>query len=182
AEGYGNNSPDASGDLEEFVDFNNDGVFNQNDGLYNGFLCSQPPHSGCSSQQSINVRASLVLVMSGSEPSLVLTKTIDSANPNDPNDSVVNIQGESTGAVEVIIADLHNQPMPAGTKVSFETSVGSIVGPSSFTWPNDNHNGGRAFAVTIKGTTQPKSGTLLVTVETPSGVTRTFSPATINVQ
>lgn len=182
AEGFGANQPDASGNLEEFVDFNNDGIFNQNDGLYNGFLCSQPEHSGCSSQKSINVRASLVLVMSGSVPRLVLTKTIDSANPNDPNDSVVNIQGEGTGSVEVVIADLHNQPMPAGTTVTFETSVGSIVGPSSFTWPNDNHNGGRAFAVTIKGATQPKSGTLLVTVETPSGVIRTFSPATINIQ
>ena len=113
---------------------------------------------------------------------MVVTSTSDTGSVNDPTDGTIYLKGDSVGSASIVLADLHNQPMPAGTKVSFETSVGSIVGPSSFTWPNDNHNGGRAFAVTIKGTTQPKSGTLLVTVETPSGVTRTFSPASINIQ
>jgi hypothetical protein len=160
----------SGGDLEEFTDFDNNGVFAQNDGLYNGVLCSEPAHAGCSeNDKSINVRAELVLIMSGSNPKFEsLTPTIV-------------IVGESTSTGSVIIADLHNQPMPASSKVSFFASVGSIVGASSFTWPSDNHNGGTQFSVVIKGETTPKSGTLTVEVETPAGLITSFSVSTITI-
>lgn len=160
----------SGGDLEEFTDFDNNGVFAQSDGLYNGVLCSEPAHAGCSeNDKSINVRAELVLIMSGSNPKFEsLTPTIV-------------IVGESTSTGSVIIADLHNQPMPASSKVSFFASVGSIVGASSFTWPSDNHNGGTQFSVVIKGETTPKSGTLTVEVETPAGLITSFSVSTITI-
>lgn len=177
-----------SGDLEEFADFNVDNLFTQNDSKYNGVLCSIPAHDGCSSeQQSINVRGSVVLVMSGSNAFFdvaitrdAVSQTIDHdndsstaeiANPNyNLTDDVVYIAGESVGSASFIIADLHNQPMPAGSTVSFTSSVGSVVSTSSFTWPNDNHNGGRAYGVDIKGEAEPKRGSLIVEVTTPSGV------------
>jgi len=57
----------SSGALEEFFDFDVDTGFSQSDGKYNGVLCSVPAHDGCSStSQSLNVRRSLTLVMSGS--------------------------------------------------------------------------------------------------------------------
>ena len=159
----------SSGALEEFTDFNNDGVFTVNDGLYNGVLCSEPAHAGCSTtQQSVNVRANLVLVMSGSTP-IVNTLT-----------PVVNILGEGTGIATIIISDLHNQPMPFDTKVVFKTGVGSFVSTNSFAWPNDNHNGGRQYSVAIKGEEDPTSGTLSVEIETASGVS-SIAVATINI-
>ena len=158
-----------SGALEEFTDFNSDGVFTQNDGLYNGVFCSEPAHAGCSTtQQSVNVRANLVLVMSGSTP-IVNTLT-----------PVVNILGEGTGIATIIISDLHNQPMPFDTKVVFKTGVGSFVSTNSFAWPNDNHNGGRQYSVAIKGEEDPTSGTLSVEIETASGVS-SIAVATINI-
>ena len=176
-----------SGALEEFVDFDSSGTFDQNDGKYNGVLCSIPAHAGCSSQLSLNVRGTLVLVMSGSSANFAISSTIDAvadvdAGLRDENDNIVNIAGENVGSATVIIADLHNQPMPAGTTVTFTATVGSIVGPSSYVWPNDNHNGGLAWGVSIKGEKEPKAGSLLVEVETPAGLTTLYSGISIAIK
>jgi hypothetical protein len=176
-----------SGSLEEFVDFNNSGTFDQNDGLYNGVLCSVGGHAGCSNtQKSLNVRRTLTLIMSGSSANFDTYFTNDALATGDPDidpyDDVVNIAGENVGSATVIIADLHNQPMPAGTVVDFTATVGSIVGPSSFTWPNESHNGGRAYSVSIKGEKEAKSGNLLVEVTTPGGVSTLYSDISINIQ
>ena len=187
---------EAGGDIETFVDFDNSQDFTVNDTQYNGVLCSIPEHAGCSAQKSINVRQQLVIVMSGSSANFVTVSTSDAVvstidddndpatpevpNPNyDVDDNTVYIAGENVGSASVIIADLHNQPMPAGTTVTFNATVGSVQGTSSFTWPNDNHNGGRAFGVSIKGETEPKSGTLLIEGETPGGAVTTYNAINI---
>ena len=189
-----------SGALEEFMDFDNSADFTIADTQYNGVLCALDGNPHCSTtQKSLNVRASMTLVMSGSDAYFVTTSTSDSvtdpydhdndpmtaaiANPNnDPTDSTIYIEGESSGSASIIVSDLHNQPMPAGTVVSFSAGVGSIVGTSSFTWPNDNHNGGRSFGVTVKGEKEPKSGNLVVEVTTPNGATTIYSSIGIVIQ
>ena len=181
-------------------DFNNNGVFDLDDNLYNGVLCSIPTHAGCSTvQNSINVRGSLVLVMSTSGGRGVITGTFDAvaatvdhdndvntpeiANPNlDSTDNTLYIAGESTGTVSFNVADLHNQPMPAGTVVTASTTVGSVVNGGSFTWPNDNHNGGVSLSVGIKGESEPVSGTLFLTAESPSGVVSQLGSVSIVIQ
>jgi len=191
---------EVGGDLEEFLDFNSDGVFTANDGKYNGVLCSDPVHDGCSTDKSLNVRAQIVLVMSGSNPLMVVNATDDAvsatfdddndtntpevANPNfNPNDTAVYIAGENTGFVTLTISDLHNQPMPAGTKITFSPSVGGGATPSTFVWPSENHNGGLTFSVGIKGAKEPASGVLSVTIETEEGkVATTFAPVSIIIQ
>jgi hypothetical protein len=201
-----NAAEEIGGELEEFLDFDNSGDFTlysngkYSDGKYNGVLCSIPAHDGCSDNKSINVRGELVLVMSGSNPLMVLNATDDAvsstidddndtdtpevANPNfNPDDTAVYIAGENTGFVTLTISDLHNQPMPAGTIISFEPSVGGGATPSTYVWPNDNHNGGRTFSIGIKGAKEPASGVLSVTIETiEGGVATTFAPATIVIQ
>ncbi len=167
-----------AGELEEFVDFNGNAAFNSRDGLYNGVLCSVPAHAGCSStQKSTNVRAQLVLVMSGSGANLAL---------DNPASGTLTLNGEETGIVSVTIADLHGQPMPKGTTVAFTATVGSIVGTSSFTWANDSHNGGQQFSVAVKGVKItdgiPKNGIVVVEVTTPGGIVSPFSPANIIIQ
>ena len=198
--GENSNAEEIGGELEEFLDFNNDGTFTLDDGKYNGVLCSIPAHSGCSENKSVNVRAELVLVMSGSNPLLVVNATDDAINetidddndantPNVPNpnynaaDNSVYIAGENTGFVTLTIADLHNQPMPAGTVISFDPSVGGGATPSTYVWPNDNHNGGRTFSIAIKGATEAAAGVLSVTIETlEGGVATTFSPVSIVIE
>lgn len=188
-----------SGSLETFVDFDNSGSFNSNDTLYNGVLCASDNSANCSSQTSLNVRSSIVLVMSGSEAFFTTNSTSDAisatidddnddltpevANPNfDSTDNTVYIAGESTGSASVVIADLHNQPMPAGTTVAFTATVGSVQGISSFTWPNDNHNGGRIYGVSIQGQEDAGSGLLIVDVTTPSGQVTTYNTIRIVIQ
>jgi hypothetical protein len=197
------NDVNSSGELETPIDFNADNLFTPKDGKYNGVLCSIPEHAGCSSvQKSINVRGSLALVMSGSEAFSTTNSTVDAISEywdhdNDPSTSQVNdpvnpkinltdmiiyIAGENVGGGSITISDLHNQPMPEGTTIVFTSTVGSIVGPSTFKWPNDNHNGGRQFNVSVKGEREQKSGKLIMEVTTPSGYVTIYDSIIIIIE
>jgi len=172
------------GEQEEFLDFDNSGDFTvyengkHKDGKYNGVLCALNSdgalHDGCSSDKSVNVKGSLVLIMSGSTPYF---NTITPAN-----NAKVEIEGDGTASAKVIVADLHNQPMPAGTTVTFDAAVGSLKGISSYIWPNFTKNGGSSFDVTVQGVKDKTiSGPLKVTVTTPSGVATSYTVAEINI-
>ncbi|MFT5294865.1 MAG: hypothetical protein ACI9YH_000875 [Colwellia sp.] len=165
------------GELEEPVDFDNNGLFDTKDGKYNGVLCALTTHDGCSEQKSIDVRDSIVLTMSGSFAQFVTTLPIGGAD--------ISIVGEGTANASVIISDLHNQPMPAESIVEFSVAgFGSIDSGPSFSWSNHNKNGGTKFSVTIKGEKEdlPKTGTLWVTVTTPSGTGTSYPVANILIQ
>jgi hypothetical protein len=205
-------STEAGGELEEFVDFNSNGTFDIKNSVYNGILCGlnditnpgteisnqycsnpddEPDPTEKSEKVSTNVRGSTVIIMSGTSPYITVTATndaiVDTSVNFEPNDKTLYIAGESTGTVSIIIADLHNQPMPAGTIVQFVESVGSVVGTSSYTWPGDTSNGGSGFSVAIKGEAEPTSGPLEIIVTTPGdittdGVTTVFSGINIVIQ
>ena len=127
-----------------------------------------------------------VFVSGGTEPEKIDNPDYEPntfANPDfDSEDINLYIAGESTGTVSVVIADLHNQPMPAGIIVSFKADVGSVVGTSSFTWPSDGSNGGSEYSVAIKGETDAKEGALEITVETPQGLITILRPVRIIIQ
>jgi hypothetical protein len=200
-------SAEAGGELEEFVDFNGNGTFDIEDSVYNGILCGlnditnpgteianqycanpddEPDPTKKSEKVSTNVRGSTIIIMSGTSPYITVTATNDAIVATsvnfDPNDSSLYIAAESTGTVSIVIADLHNQPMPAGTTVTFSASVGSVVGTGSYEWPGDARNGGSRFSVAIKGEAEPTSGPLEIKVETPGGVTTVFSGINIIIQ
>jgi hypothetical protein len=147
---------------------------------------------------STNVRGSTVIIMSGSSPYMTVTATNDAVtediqdpdnagetipNPKfDATDTTLYIAGESTGTVSIIIADLHNQAMPAGTRVTFDATVGSVFGTSSYTWPDDASNGGSQYSIAVKGEAESTSGPLEINVTTPGGVTTVFSGINIVIQ
>jgi hypothetical protein len=163
---------ETGGEQEKFDDFNSSSDFNLKDNEYNGSLCGTADN--CSIDKSINVRGSLVLVMSGSNPRFVTNYPT--------NGDSINIVQDGTSAASVTIADFHNQPMPAGTSVTFNAAVGSIKGIGTYTWPNTNFNGGSSFSVTVEGVEDKNiSGPLVVTVTTPSGVATSYTVATINI-
>jgi hypothetical protein len=258
------------GELEEPADFNDDGLFNDKDGKYNGVLCAEANAANCSGEKSLDVRDQLILVMSGSTANVcvssaydnvssivslirvdkglvdshltltlplnstridptsdaliiarnndlcqaeVLTVTYDGEHIDDDqdpatdadnddsdptitdtlptltadiinngSDNAIYIKGENSTLVSIIVSDLHNQPMPAGTVVKFTATAGSVVGPSSFTWPSENHNGGSAFGVTVKGEKEPGNGNLVVEITTPNELTTIFSNIDIIIQ
>tara|TARA_R110001583_G_scaffold123391_1_gene274831 strand:+ start:14642 stop:16873 length:2232 start_codon:yes stop_codon:yes gene_type:complete len=172
---------ESGGEQEEPSDFNENGLFDDKDNLYNGVLCAIPAHSGCSAtQKSLDVRAQLVLVMSGSGAQFIATKPTPLGNV----EGTLTIKGEGTASASVIIADLHNQPMPSGTTVKFEVAgFGSVTGPNEFTWSDTNKNGGSEFSVIVKGEKEdlPKEGSLIVTVTTPNGNESAYTVAKISI-
>ncbi|MGL1956701.1 MAG: hypothetical protein OCD00_05225 [Colwellia sp.] len=238
------------GELEEPADFNSDGIFNIQDGKYNGVLCAEANTDNCSIEKSLDVRDQLTLVMSGSSANVCIASAYDNPGStislirvdqglvnqsvtvdmplnaveiaptsdaliiarsnalchaevlritydddddevtpdvsadviNNSYDNRLYIRGENSTSTTIFVSDLHNQPMPAGTIVKFTATAGSVVGPSSFTWPSDNHNGGLAFGVTVKGEKEPKNGSLIVEVTTPSELTTIFSTIGIIIQ
>ena len=163
------------GSLEELIDFNSNGVFEDKDGKYNGVLCSDPVHAGCadgvSDSKSLYVRRSLVIVMSGSTAYATAADDIlISDKDGDHYGGSINIVGKGAASVSFTISDLHNQQMPAGSKVRFKTSAGSVVSSAEYVWPSTNYNGGREFTVTLKGEDEPNTGVFIVEVETPGGL------------
>ena len=119
--------------------------------------------------------------MSGSGAQFVATKP----TPISGQAGTLIIAGEGTASASVIIADLHNQPMPSGSTVKFDvTGFGSVIGTSTYTWPDTNKNGGSQFSVIVKGETDdlPKGGTLIVTVTTPNGNTSEYTVAKILIE
>lgn len=101
---------ESGGALERLVDFNSNTSWDDKDGLYNGSLCSIPAHAGCSSIKTVNVRGSLVLIMSSDTPVVSLFRVIPSST------------------AYLCISDINNQTMPAGTAVSatFSGSLGKL--------------------------------------------------------
>ncbi|MGI2046982.1 hypothetical protein [Shewanella oncorhynchi] len=172
------------GDAEVFTDFNSNGVYDQADGLYNGSLCqldaNGSKHAGCAAgNTSLNVRASLVLVMSGSDAMasipLITDSCVDDKTKADVCDGLndnntIDIIGKSTGGVTIIIGDLHNQPLPSGTVITFTPSAGSLASKGSFTVASSNDNGAGKYSVLIKGADQPDAGSLVIEALTKKGV------------
>ncbi|MCU8087608.1 hypothetical protein [Shewanella sp. SM21] len=172
------------GDAEVFTDFNSNGVYDQADGLYNGSLCqldaNGSKHAGCAAgSTSLNVRASLVLVMSGSDAMasipLITDSCVDDKTKADVCDGLndnntIDIIGKSTGGVTIIIGDLHNQPLPSGTVITFTPSAGSLASKGSFTVASSNDNGAGKYSVLIKGADQPDAGSLVIEALTKKGV------------
>ncbi|MCL1065484.1 hypothetical protein L2735_01450 [Shewanella olleyana] len=188
------------GSLEELIDFNVNTVFDKADGLYNGVLCSDPVHAGCadgvSDEKSLFIRRSIVIVMSGSTAVASLPEEIQIVDEvigedEDGNSIVeprvhdantpIQIIGKGSASIAFTLSDLHNQQLPAGTIVTFAASAGSVTSTSSITWPSSNHNGGRNFAVSLKGEDEPNSGVFSVTTETPGGTLTEVLAIGINI-
>jgi hypothetical protein len=135
---------------EPYIDSNGDGKYNATgDGQYNGVLNVDPATGqtvAANRVPTIHVRGSLVLVMSGSTAaftplgasSMALSHCTDGVPFNNVAQSFsVAIRDSNT----TIFApnNLPGNMLPAGTRIDFTTSNGTIVsGSSSFIVPNTN--------------------------------------------
>jgi hypothetical protein len=152
---------------EVFVDFNKDFTYTVGDGQFNGLLCGGPGNPGeptdtmgrCSlTQETLTVSQSNVIIMSGS------TAVI--------SDDVGGVL-TGTGSVNFYVRDVNGQPMPAGTTISADTSNGNLTQPTEYTVPcqtsDDPADLQYRFNIESDGAA-PVSGTLTLTVTTPSGL------------
>lgn len=159
---------------EFFLDFNSDGVQSPPDTKFNGLLCAGPGSplpAGCGADQKLTVRASKVIVMSGSN-----AKISDSLGGN--NFPLPGTPSTLTGGgtVTLTIGDINNQPMPAGTTITAVATGIVLAEPTSYTVGCTSFNGPSIYSFRVpSGTTSPTSNPLTITVNTPSGVQTIYS-------
>lgn len=193
---------------EEFVDFNNNNEYDDSDvdPNYNGALCcdaaavsnaSDAVTAGedpgvcfnvtpistvtCSAEKNINVRDSLVLVMSESFP--VILYEGDDVIISEGFLEINLPAGISTYTFTIRGAAL-GQVLPAGTTINFSATNGSIETGNNFTVPNTNANARLAsqsgivdYRIALVPTENQRAGdetgVLTIRVTTPSGTTTT---------
>ena len=106
----------------------------------------------------------------------VIVMSASSAIITDNVGGVINVVGVAT--IVVTVGDNKgngtiSQPMAGGTTVKATTSNGTLVGPSSYTFPCSNVNGPLSFTFSIESDSFSDSGVMTVVVETPSGLVTT---------
>jgi hypothetical protein len=149
---------------EFFYDFNNDGVRNAADGIFNGVLCNDTSGRCDSAKQSTGIATSNLIIMSGSTP--------DHVSPaGGTNLGTVSI-GVGLKTFLFTVADVNNNPMPAGTVVSASVQGNglTVANPASFTYPCTVEPLSYAFTVTANSTAAA-NGLLVLDVKTPGGGT-----------
>ena len=198
---------------ETFIDTNSSGTWTSlGDGIYNGVL--KPVQTF--NNQATHVRGALVQVLSTSEAKITsfdasptLSQCVDGTKfvniaktfgiaVRDNNPTV--FAGNQANILPLLLPfDLSGNILPAGTKIEFSTSNGTVLSGTSFIVPNTNEPSAAAWiyyvsvqsdatqtgpGTTSGGVTNPSyvcsnpvtSGLLTVNVTTPLGVitTRTF--------
>lgn len=169
---------------EEFVDFNSSGTYNGADSNFNGVLRA----AGLTGPTTLNVRSSLVIVLSGS--SAVITS---SANPIALGTcSTTGPSSKIAVTTSIKVVDARGQVMPAGTTIDVVSSNGFLISPAKITVPSTSANAVTNPAVATYGvsiepdwtqtvapgptyscTNARSSGSLTVTVTTPKNLVST---------
>ncbi|MEJ2609822.1 MAG: hypothetical protein P8179_06930 [Candidatus Thiodiazotropha sp.] len=171
--------------LEEFVDFNSNGIYDGSsvDPDYNGALCCDraavaeavnavaagedqgvcygvTPITAldCSAEKNIHVRDWNIIVMADSHATITPLQGVTNGEISIPEGGSIEVKFE-------IVGDYTGQIMPAGTTVVFTASNGTIEGDSSFTVPDSNMNaslidksGSDVFSVLLTPTENTEPG------------------------
>jgi hypothetical protein len=168
---------------DPWVDVNEDGIFDQSepfkdtynrgsysvaDGCFNGVLRDYISSDSCySSPKSIYVRRSLTIVLSSSDTLI----TVNNGNP------ITFVCGSGTPVtVPVLVTDVNTNIMPINTTISFATSAGTIISPTSFTVGNGSPMNPGHYNVMLQPdasstcTGSDTTGIFSVTVTTPDPV------------
>lgn len=157
----------------QFIDYNNDGVFNGPNSQFNSVLCNLDdgrPIGGCA-DELLHVFNQNVLVLSGSEA--VIEGRHDTAAGGFRACNALPalaIQNGGVGTFTLRITDLRGNPMPAGTEVAAESTLGEIQGGQNpFVWPSTTSNAPLVLSYFVEGAggSDPESGTITITVTTP---------------
>ena len=151
---------------ELFSDFNANGVWDdetQPDYVgFNGLLCDAATAvETCSANDTLFVSNQAVVVMSAS--SAIITDNVGGALTVAGVATIVVTVGDNKGNGTT------SQPMAGGTTVKATSSNGTLVGPSSYTFPCSNFDGPLSFSFSIESDSTPDSGVMIIVVETPSG-------------
>ncbi|NWN92673.1 hypothetical protein HLV39_14345 [Marinobacter adhaerens] len=154
-----NNTRDSN---EEFFDYNQDGIFNDANGIYDGTACSKESEDAGQCTKNVSEIFELAHIYLASD--LISINPLG-AEPFSPGSICFSISGdftdpESGGTIQ--------GPPPGNTTVSFETTNGTILGDSSFDTTTSYRTTPVTQCVTIEADDTSDSGTLTVEVLPPA--------------
>ena len=164
----------AAGSEEEFRDLNGDGLYSRNidpntgRGVYNGSLCPRSGNGVFCSRDLVEVRDSIVLVLSSSVQDLNVLAARRIDRPSTATDTL-----QEGFTYDIHVADLYNNPPGQGTALIF-TGVEdcAVVFPESArtyteTVPDAASKGAYTVPVRINGTGAAGGGRLSVSAREP---------------
>jgi len=171
--------------LEPFVDFNQNGEFDQGNGIYDGVLCSNPrdpsdtttPQPGECTRNSVSVRDDLLLVMVCEDPLVMGDGRL-------PGQESLSLGLGETGTVTMLLADCNGNGMAPGTTVDLNTNNlenaqadtnldGALAGSANPTLLQ---------VIVTADDTDPASGVIFMNITSPTpGGSKTVTPAGIGV-
>ena len=156
------------GEEEEFIDFNDNEVYDFGNGVYNGTLCPAGSATTICSRDLITVSDDLTLNVGGSSPFIGIYSTenvlLSSA------DVGVDITNDDNSNVRrIYVSDLFNGRLPGGTTVSVSSDNCEVQGVSSYEVVDTSAFGNHAFDVFLgeDTSTDKTSGLVTVTVSVP---------------
>ena len=162
---------------ERFLDYNNNEQFDVADELFNGTQCQSTHLCGEGSAATMQVRKSLVLVMSGSS---LLGDVFDSNNnlyaSNNPHsDSAsISLATDAKQTFTAIFTDSAGQIPPVGSNVTITSSAGTVTDIGSTIVPNTNVEEGFTVFFAIENTEgEPVTATVTVSITTGNGIVST---------
>ncbi len=143
----------------EFIyDFNNNSTRDSPDGKFNGVLCLDTSGRCDASAATAGISASTLIIMSGSTPFI--------GAPASP----LHVPAGASQSFSFSFGDVNNNPLASGTTILAEIAgTGFTLGnPTSFTYPCSTEP--LDYAFTVNAGTGAASGTLTLTVTSPSGL------------
>lgn len=145
-------------------DFNGNGQRDPASGNFTGVLCN----SGCDSAHSLNVYASLVIVMSSSAAVI------------DTSPTSITVAPSGSRQIQVDVSDTAGQNMGAGTTVTASATLGTVAAVSPTVLADTTAPGPSRFVFSFTAPTTTGSGSVTINVTSPNGlVTSRIIPVTV---
>lgn len=168
-EAYLDKNEDGKYQIGEYItDFNINRKYDTENGIYNGVLCATEG-SGCT-KSPVSIREEIILVMSSEKPMTENGRLLGQPES-------IELGANETFSFNVTLADINGNSMPAGTKVSLNTSTASDVTINqSMTNSVASTRSPTSFNVTLKASeTKRPTGNFSIVVTSPKGIAYSFS-------
>jgi hypothetical protein len=162
---------------EIFLDYNNNGQFDAADGLFNGPQCNSADSCGQGSANTLHVRRSLELVMSGSRALMDIINTNNTvifSNYQTASQPDLSIESGSSLSFMLRFSDSAEQPIASGSQILITSSTGTLAGQVEFVMPSTNRPGAGEISFTLSNDeVEPVDSTVSALITSPSGIQST---------
>ena len=167
---------------EYFLDYNQNGKWDAGDGTFKGITCTGTTASSTCSTTLLAIGAQQLIIMSSGQAQI---RNITAGGGFSGTSSGLTITHGQSGSITFNVADINNNPIPAGSTiaVSADSTVGTVSSTTStFTEGCSTAVGGDNFTSYVTAASSAGSGNITITV-TSAGtktVTSTVIPVTVN--